>query len=150
MPIRPHAFFGGLFLGGLAASSTGADEPRAESPDFRRDVLPIFETRCLHCHGAKRRDGKLDMRSLDALLTGGVSGPAIKPGNAPKSLLIELLHYNEMPPKKENSRVPKAELELLRKWINQMPTAASKSTAFSVTRPEFSLPREGKGIGSQP
>ena len=151
MRIRPHVCLGGLLLGALAASSSGADEKPAEPPDFPRDVLPIFEARCLHCHGAKRRDGRLDMRSLDALLTGGVSGPAIKPGNAQKSLLIELLHYNEMPPKKENSRVTKAELELLRKWINQLPAAAvSKRTAFSVTRPEFSLPRQGQGIGYQP
>jgi len=61
------------------------------------------------------------MRTLEALLAGGVSGPALKPGNAQKSLLIELLHYNEMPPKKETPRVTKGEITLLRNWINAMP-----------------------------
>ena len=151
MRIRPHALLGILLLGALAAGSAGADEPRGAGPDFQRDVVPIFEARCLHCHGAKRRDGKLDMRSVDSLLAGGVSGPAIKPGNAQKSLLIELLHYNEMPPKKERSRVTKAELELLRKWINQLPpAAASKRTAFNAPRAGFPLPRAGQEIGSQP
>lgn len=106
---------------GLTATGTGADGRPAPAPDFKRDVLPIFEAKCLHCHGAKRRDGKLDMRTLESLLAGGVSGPAIKPGNAPKSLVIELIHYQEMPPKKEPARVTPAELDRLRSWINAMP-----------------------------
>jgi len=106
---------------GLATASVGADDKREAVPDFQRDVLPIFEAKCIRCHGAKKRDGKLDMRTLEALLAGGVSGPALKPGNAQKSLLIELLHYNEMPPKKETPRVTKEEITLLRNWINAMP-----------------------------
>lgn len=124
---RLHAVLGGLLLGGLAAGNASADEKRDPAPDFQRDVLPIFEAKCLRCHGEKKRDGKLDMRTLDALLKGGVTSPAIKPGNAQKSLLIELVHYNEMPPKKETSRVTKEELELLRKWINAMPVSAATS-----------------------
>lgn len=109
--------FSGLLLGGLAEVNAVAEAP----PDFQRDVLPIFESKCLHCHGAKRRGGKLDMRTLQALLEGGDTGPAIKPGNAKKSLLIELIHYKEMPPKKEKNFVTPAELELLRRWIDAMP-----------------------------
>lgn len=118
---RLHAVLGGLLLGVVVAGKATA------SPDFQRDVLPIFEAKCIRCHGAKKRDGKLDMRTMEALLAGGVSGPAIKPGNAQKSLLIELLHYNEMPPKKEAPRVTKEELELLRKWINALPVSAATS-----------------------
>ena len=114
-------------LGGLATSVAGADAQRAAAPDFQREVLPLFEAKCLRCHGAKRRDGKLDMRTLEALLAGGVSGPALKPGNAQKSLLIELVHYNEMPPKKELPRVTQAELELLRKWIAALPVAPTNT-----------------------
>jgi hypothetical protein len=124
MRLRPHAILGGLLLGGLTVRSVGAD---ATAPDFQREVLPIFEAKCLRCHGVKRRDGKLDMRTLEALLAGGVSGPALKPGNAQKSLLIELLHYNEMPPKKESPRVTKEELELLKKWIAALPVAATNT-----------------------
>lgn len=121
MPKRLHAFLCGLMFCGLTATGTGADGKPAPAPDFKRDVLPIFEAKCLHCHGAKRRDGKLDMRTLESLLAGGVSGPAIKPGNAPKSLVVELIHYQEMPPKKEPARVTPAELDRLRSWINAMP-----------------------------
>ena len=116
-----HALLGGLMLYGLPTLASGADDKPDVPVDFQRDVLPIFEAKCLRCHGAKKRDAKLDMRTLEALLAGGVTSPAIKPGNAQKSLLIELLHYNEMPPKKETPRVTKEELALLRKWINAMP-----------------------------
>ena len=115
--LRLQDIFVGLLLCGAASLPVRA----AEKPDFQRDVLPIFETKCLRCHGEKKKDAKLDMRTVDALLAGGVTGPAIKAGSAQKSLLIELLHYNEMPPKKEKSRVTKDELALLRRWIDAMP-----------------------------
>ena len=111
-----------ISLGSFATPSTSAaEEPPTEPPDFKTKVMPVLEAKCIRCHGAKRRGGKLDMQTVEAMLAGGVSGPAIKPGNATKSLLIELIHYNEMPPKKEEPRVSKEELELLRVWINALP-----------------------------
>jgi mono/diheme cytochrome c family protein len=120
-------FLCGLLIGGLAGFNARADDKQAAAPDFQRDVLPIFEEKCIRCHGAKRRGGKLDMRTLEALLIGGDTGPALKPGNAQKSLLIELIHFKEMPPKKEKTVVTSAELELLRRWINAMPPAAAST-----------------------
>jgi len=116
-----RVLFGGLLLCSIAEENVLAEDKPEAAPDFQKDVLPIFEEKCLRCHGAKRRGGKLDMRTLEAMLTGGDTGPAIKPGNAKKSLLIELIHYKEMPPKKEKNFVTPAELELLRRWIDAMP-----------------------------
>jgi len=109
-----------LMLGGLMAAHACAADKLAAVPDFQRDVAPIFEEKCNRCHGAKRRGGKLDMRTVESLLKGGDTGPAIKPGNAKKSLLIELIHHKEMPPKKEGPFVTADELELLRRWIDAM------------------------------
>jgi mono/diheme cytochrome c family protein len=109
----------------LGAHACAADKP-ALVPDFQRDVAPIFEEKCNRCHGAKRRGGKLDMRTMDSLLTGGDTGPAIKPGNSKKSLLIELIHHKEMPPKKERTFVTAEELDLLRRWIDAMPALPAK------------------------
>lgn len=125
MQLRLQAVLGGLLFSGLMLDNAPANDQRATAPDFQRDVLPIFEAKCLRCHGEKKRDGKLDMRTLEALLKGGVTSPAIQPGNAQKSLLIELLHYNEMPPKKATPRITKEELELLRRWINALPAPAA-------------------------
>jgi cytochrome c len=129
MRIRLRAFLCELLVCSLAAGSAFAEDKPDSAPDFDRDILPIFEAKCLRCHGAKRRGGKLDMRTVDLMLTGGVTGPAIKQGNARKSLLIELIHYNEMPPKKETPVVTKAELDLLRKWIDGMPVATAISAS---------------------
>lgn len=129
---RFQVFFGGLLLCVLTVRGVEAETKQSEVPDFQRDVLPIFESKCLRCHGVKRRDAKLDMRTLEAMLKGGVTGPAIKPGNAQKSLLIELLHYNEMPPKKETPRVTKDELDVLRKWIAAMPAPANSSSKANL------------------
>ena len=113
--------FSGLLLGSLAGVNARAEDKPQTAPDFQKDVLPVFKEKCIRCHGAKRRDGKLDMRTLEAMLTGGDTGPAIKPGDADKSLLIELIHHQEMPPKKEKSAVTSSELDLLRRWIDSMP-----------------------------
>lgn len=90
----------------------------AGDPAFEKDVLPILEAKCNRCHGGRSRGGQLDLRTLNALMKGGVTGPAVKRGDSKKSLMIELMHYNEMPPKKEKQRVTKEELDLMRKWVD--------------------------------
>lgn len=110
-----------VILAGLLISSPASeDDAGAAAPDFQRDVLPIFEEKCIRCHGGKRRGGKLDMRTVEALLAGGDTGPAIKRGNVKKSLLIELIHFKEMPPKKEKTPVTALELDVLHRWIESM------------------------------
>ncbi|MCC7419262.1 MAG: hypothetical protein IT428_03160 [Planctomycetaceae bacterium] len=102
----------------LLGAASWPEGVRAADPTFEKDVLPILEAKCNRCHGGRSRGGQLDLRTLDALMKGGVTGPAIKKGDAKKSLMIELMHYNEMPPKKEKLRVTKEELDLMRKWID--------------------------------
>jgi len=108
-----------VVLAGVLLVVTGpAQEPKKDAPDFARDVLPIFEAKCLRCHGATKKDGRLDMRTVPALLKGGASGPAIVPGQSDKSLMVELMHYKEMPPKKEKMPVGKDELDRIKAWID--------------------------------
>ncbi len=114
----------GLFiLSGEKPRLLCAAEEAAEAPDFKTHIEPILAAKCNRCHGEKRRGGKLDTRTVEAMLEGGASGPAIKPGNSKKSLLIELIHYDEMPPAKEQPRVTRDELQLLRVWVDRLPAA---------------------------
>lgn len=110
--MRIYVFLAALILGGSAPLL------RADPPTLQRDIMPILEAKCLRCHGEKRRDGKLDLRTREAMLKGGNTGAAIEPGNSAKSLLVELIHYNEMPPKREKMRVTKEELKLIKDWID--------------------------------
>jgi hypothetical protein len=114
----------GILLLGFVIGLTGAaQEPKPEEPkkpavEFQRDILPLFEAKCLRCHGGRQRAGGLDLRTVASLLKGGNSGPAMVPGKSEKSLLVELIHFNEMPPKKEKNRVGKEELDRIRAWID--------------------------------
>ena len=86
------------------------------------DVLPIFQMRCQICHGKRKQEGGLDLRTMAARLTGGDSGPALVPGKPEESLLLRRIVRGEMPPPEllfENNikTLTDAEVALLRKWI---------------------------------
>ncbi|PYV44210.1 MAG: hypothetical protein DMG06_07415 [Acidobacteria bacterium] len=51
------------------------------------EVLPIFQLRCTGCHGKRRQEGGLDLRTQASRLKGGKSGPALVPGKPEESLL---------------------------------------------------------------
>jgi hypothetical protein len=108
----------------------GAAEPGAfaASPkvDFNREVRPILAKNCFACHGqdeAKRAKGlRLDLResAVKPLKNGDV---AIVPGDPDSGELIaRLIEEDEtlrMPPKKTGNRLTPAEVETLRRWVEQ-------------------------------
>ena len=86
------------------------------------DVLPIFQLRCTGCHGKRRQEGGLDLRTQVSRLKGGKSGPALIPGKPEESLLMRRILSGDMPPPKllyEYAVRPPTttEVETLRKWI---------------------------------
>lgn len=95
--------------------------PSAAGPSWSRDIAPILAANCVACHGPDKRKGELALHRPDALLAGGESGPAVVPGDATASLLLQrallpLDDLDHMPP--EGKRQPSAEeLELVRAWV---------------------------------
>ncbi len=88
------------------------------------DVLPIIQIRCVACHGKRKQEGGLDLRTVASRLKGGKSGPAVILGKPEESLLIKRIVSGEMPPAKlqlEYSVRPPTEGEVarLRTWIAQ-------------------------------
>jgi len=86
------------------------------------DIVPMMLLRCAICHGARKQEGGLDLRSKAAMLKGGKSGAAILPGNADESLLLRRINAGEMPPRTrlvEASVKPMepGEVEKLARWI---------------------------------
>ncbi|MFO0868858.1 MAG: PSD1 and planctomycete cytochrome C domain-containing protein [Pirellulales bacterium] len=88
---------------------------------FRRQVLPLLQTRCLSCHGTGGQiEGGLDLRNRGSLLAGGDSGAAIVVGQADQSLLIRAVRRDgdlRMPPK-EADRLEGPQVEILERWVN--------------------------------
>lgn len=86
---------------------------------FENRIRPALVKHCYECHssGAKKLGGKLRLDSREAVLAGGESGPALKPGRPEDSLLIHSLLWQddlEMPP---DEPLPQNVIEDFRNWI---------------------------------
>lgn len=90
------ALIGRWIENGAAFSGTG--DATATAAPTQQDVIPILLRRCTVCHGPRRQEAGLDLRTKAAMLRGGKSGPAIALGNPAESLLIRRIQAGEMPP----------------------------------------------------
>ncbi len=97
-------------------------ENRAASPvDFKRDIQPIFESRCSECHGAKKNKAGLRFDRKSTVFGAADSGkPVVVPGRSAESPLLQHVASNDpdtmMPPKGE--RLTGAQIALLKNWID--------------------------------
>src|SRR5579872_2280690 len=86
------------------------------------DVVPVMLLRCTVCHGLRRQEAGLDLRTKESMLKGGKSGPEIvlrKPG---ESLVVKMMRSGEMPPKKRLIQVgvkpaTQPEIDKVARWI---------------------------------
>ncbi|MCG3128437.1 MAG: hypothetical protein CHACPFDD_03325 [Phycisphaerae bacterium] len=94
---------------------------QARQIDFRKEIVPILKQQCYSCHNDDKSRGGLSLASRETLLAGGNSGSAVVPGNSGESLLMRLVRGDD--PKRampyERPRLPDAQIELLRAWIDQ-------------------------------
>jgi hypothetical protein len=118
---------GGLALCGLSLAVFAGSARKQEAPLFERDVLPVLRARCWNCHGEKKQKAGLDLRTKAALLHGGESGAALKPGYLNDSILWEKVISDKMPPGKE--KLSPAEKEIVKRWIENGAPAAEKTLA---------------------
>jgi hypothetical protein len=141
-PARPDA---------APASVPGAPARPAPSAEqlefFESRVRPVLAAACFECHsGATARPkGGLRLDSLESLLAGGQSGPAIVPGDPDASLLVTAVRYDDeelqMPPKQRLDALAVADLE---RWvasgapwpIARAPGGADAADGAGATAPE--------------
>ena len=100
----------------LTASALGA---AGTTVSFSKDIKPILETRCLKCHGGAMQLAKLDLRSREAALKGGEKGPSIVPGKPELSSLYKRAAGTEKPAMPMDGKLSAAEVDLLKRWIEQ-------------------------------
>ncbi len=120
-----------LLSAGVAWAQTASEEY------FEKQVRPILVRNCQGCHGQAMQRGGLRLDSRAALLTGGALGPAVVPGNADQSLLVQAVRYGDehlqMPPM---GKLKAEQIAALEEWVKRgavWPGEAEKSPA-TVTK----------------
>jgi mono/diheme cytochrome c family protein len=95
--------------------------PAAGPVDYARDVKPLLAKHCVSCHGAAKPRGGLRLDTAALARKGGKGGPAVVPGKADDSPLIEAVVAED-----EGSRMPlnrpplsAEQVATLRAWIDQ-------------------------------
>lgn len=107
----------------IAGGAKFANPPKlAKEPPHQHDVNPILLLRCTVCHGPRKQDGGVDLRTKAAMLKGGANGPAIVPGSPEKSRLIQRIESGACPPegtllKYFIKRPTSEDTRILREWI---------------------------------
>jgi WD40 repeat protein len=121
----------------VASSSAQPPAPKDALANYKDHVLPVLRKHCLNCHSSDKAKADLDVSSYAALMAGGSSGEAVKPGNSAQSLLFRTVNHEvepNMPPK--GTKIPDADLAILKKWIDggaaETAVGAAKSAARKV------------------
>ena len=103
--------------------------------DYVRDVKPLLAQHCVPCHGAKITKAKLRLDTAAFMLKGGASGPAIVPGKAQQSPLIDALTgangFTAMP--LNRPALSAKPVGLVAAWINQGAKAPADEVADDGT-----------------
>ncbi len=103
----------------IATAPIAAPAEIGDVPVFEDDVQPILSTYCLTCHGKSSPEQGVDLRSARSVLRGGFNGPVVKKGAAEESKLYLKVSQGKMPPPAFKSHVPEAEVETIRRWIQE-------------------------------
>ncbi len=104
----------------LVGSNYGKTGPQVWPRDlslFQTEVLPLMLTRCVSCHGNR---GGISLSTYAAIMSGGISGPAVLPGDPEQSLLMRKVKGEAgllMPP--GGDPLPAADIALLDRWIRE-------------------------------
>ncbi|MBI1322235.1 hypothetical protein GC170_03475 [bacterium] len=117
----------------LADLKRAADKPVS----FSREVIEILDAKCTGCHNDALAENKLKMETVEQMLKGGKSGPAIVAGKADDSLVFLMgSHRREpvMPPRDKKDLKPwtSEEAALIKLWIDQ---GAKDDSAESAPEP---------------
>ena len=118
-----------------------AEARNTETPVKEREVLAVFQARCVRCHGGLAKQGGLDLRTMESRLKGGKSGPALVPGKPEESLLYKRMANGTMPPDRMAKDLAielptDAEMAKVKSWIAAGALPAAPETGPFLTAKE--------------
>ena len=137
-----------LFLGltfGLLPVSIPVGAAEDKPLDFTHEVVPVLRKHCAKCHTGARKQGGFSFDTRNAMLKGGESGPAVKPGDAAHSPLLDRITTADpdlqMPP--EGARLSSGEVALLRRWIEN---GLSWEDGFAFAKSNYEPPLKPRDV----
>ncbi|WP_111977083.1 c-type cytochrome domain-containing protein [Algibacillus agarilyticus] len=109
--------------------------------DVYLDVIqPILNKRCTTCHNPEKSKGKLDLTSINAIFTGGKSGPAIVAGDLEKSELFKRItldpHNKKYMPAGGKQPLNEYQISTLQWWIQANAPTQGQLSTFNLTPDE--------------
>ncbi|MCY2999110.1 MAG: DUF1553 domain-containing protein [Planctomycetota bacterium] len=136
-------FWCGLLLAlfGAFDATFAQDGPKAIDEVFEKQVRPLLISKCYECHSqSTEQNGGLSMDSLEGMLKGGDSGPALIVESPENSLILRAIRYRDpkllMPPE---NRMSASEVRILEDWI----ALGAKASVDFQKIPE-GIPQDGK------
>ncbi|HYV30077.1 MAG TPA: SUMF1/EgtB/PvdO family nonheme iron enzyme, partial [Candidatus Binatia bacterium] len=92
--------------------------------EFTKDIQPILELNCVACHQAGHAKGGLRLDERDLAFKGGDNGPGIvvfrpKESRVYTSTTVSPADEALMPPKNKGGPMPRENIDLLARWIEQ-------------------------------
>ena len=130
---------------GTSGSATGGGNEQEKF--YLEKVKPVFDTKCLSCHGPEKQKGKYRMDQPAIALKGGDSEKlAVKPGDPFASNLVRLILLppgddDVMPPAGKGSLTPEEVMHVIR-WIQQGAQMPGASPADAKAASEKTAPPE--------
>ncbi len=97
-------------------TNTAVATEDTSTASFAGDVLPVFQRRCVKCHGGERTEEGLILRTYADAMAGSWNGPVIEPGSAEESFLVEQIVSGKMP--KREPRLLPSEIQAISDWID--------------------------------
>ena len=124
--------------GGLARTGTA---PRI---DYNREIRPLLSDKCFQCHGPDEGTRKARLR-LDTREGALAKRGVIVPGDAAASRLIARITSSDpdqvMPPPSTGHRLTEAQVESVRRWIDEGATMETHWAYLAPRRPKVPVVR---------
>ncbi|MDA0807964.1 MAG: PSD1 and planctomycete cytochrome C domain-containing protein [Planctomycetota bacterium] len=126
----------------LNAGTLSAFADSSEKVDFDRDIRPILSNTCYTCHGPDANKRATELRfDVEESLFGKHDEPVVVRGKPDESALVARITSGDpdyrMPPVDSKQQLSKAQIELLKRWVEQGAPYTGHWSFQPVVRPEL-------------
>jgi hypothetical protein len=109
-------------------------------------IAPIFQARCVECHGEQKQKAKLALHNWEGLIRGSDGGPVIMAGRPGESVLLQRLQLpvsddDHMPPA-EHAQPGPEEVALVARWIEKGATRTATLRDLELSTPLAAAARD--------